>query len=46
MTRKYLATLTALAGDGLKAADVNNDDAVNVTDIAMTASHIKGIKAL
>lgn len=30
----------------LKAADVNDDDKVNVTDIAMIASHIKGIKAL
>ena len=33
-------------GDGLKAADVNGDGNVNVADIAMIASHIKGIKAL
>ncbi|MBQ1432392.1 MAG: dockerin type I repeat-containing protein [Ruminococcus sp.] len=26
--------------------DVNGDKAVNVTDIALAASHIKGIKAL
>ena len=31
---------------GIKKGDANNDDKINVTDIAMIASHIKGIKAL
>ena len=30
----------------MNAADVNNDGDVNVTDIALQAAHIKGIKAI
>ena len=36
----------ALKAAGIKKGDANNDDKINVTDIAMIASHIKGIKAL
>ncbi|MBP3798939.1 MAG: dockerin type I repeat-containing protein [Ruminococcus sp.] len=32
--------------DKVNLGDVNADEKINVTDIAMTASHIKGIKAL
>ena len=32
--------------DKVTLGDVNADEKINVTDIAMTASHIKGIKAL
>ena len=31
---------------GIKAADVNGDGDVNVTDIAKIAAHVKGIKAI
>ncbi|MBQ1432937.1 MAG: hypothetical protein IIZ09_07585 [Ruminococcus sp.] len=38
--------MKALTGTQFKAADVDGDGKLTVTDIAMIASHIKGIKAL
>ena len=38
--------VSALAGSSRQQGDVNNDGLVNVSDIAMIAAHIKGIKPL
>lgn len=39
-------SFTALADTKITKGDVNGDGGINVTDIAVTASHIKGIKPL
>ena len=44
--RIYLRYMMNVKNKGIKAADVNGDGDVNVTDIAKIAAHVKGIKAI
>ncbi|MBO6308999.1 MAG: hypothetical protein J6N70_09250 [Oribacterium sp.] len=46
MIAAHIKGIKAIDENAVKAADVNGDGDVNVTDIAMIAAHIKGIKAI
>ena len=46
LTDAHVKGISSLSEKRLKAADVNEDGKVNVSDITRIAAHVKGIRAL
>ena len=46
LIQRYVLHLAQFDEPALKAADVNGDNKLNVSDVALIAAHVKGIRKL